>query len=92
MGNTLVAYVVMVEGEQHLSGIATSGARPAVLLSSRQLSILRSTADGATNAEIAELLHVSTHTVKAEVAQLLDVFRARNRAHLVARAVRSGVL
>ncbi|TWD81515.1 DNA-binding NarL/FixJ family response regulator [Kribbella amoyensis] len=55
-------------------------------------AVLRLVADGNTDREIATRLHRSERVVKFHVSNLLAKLQARNRAHLVQLAVRSGLL
>lgn len=47
---------------------------------------------GYSNAQIAERLFYSEDAVKDHVRRLLVIFRARNRAHLAAKAVARGIV
>jgi ATP/maltotriose-dependent transcriptional regulator MalT len=49
-------------------------------------------ADGQTNPEIADLLHISKHTVKEHSSSLYRKLGVRNRAEAVQRAQRLGLL
>lgn len=65
---------------------------PVARLSDRQVSILRLVATGATNAEVARELHLSPHTVKDHLAQIMRSLDARTRAEAVARGIAEGLL
>ena len=52
-------------------------------ISPRELTVLRSVSEGATNAEIADGLGLSIETVKSHVKQVLTKLDARSRAHAV---------
>lgn len=60
-------------------------------LSYREKDIMRYVAQGLTNNEIAELTFVSESTIKRQLADLLSKLNLRNRAHLAAYAVRTGI-
>lgn len=60
--------------------------------SERELDVLRLIADGDMNSVIAADLCLSERTVKYHVTNLLRKFQARDRAHLVAKAFRGGLL
>ena len=62
---------------------------PIVALSDREEEVLVEVAQGHTNAEIADHLHVSLATVKTHVNSLLTKLGARNRVELAAFAFRS---
>jgi DNA-binding NarL/FixJ family response regulator len=60
-------------------------------LSDRELEVLRLVAQGLSNAEVAERLHLSAHTVKRHVANILGKLDLPTRAAAAAFAVRSGL-
>lgn len=57
-----------------------------------EIRVLCLVADGLSNAQIAEAIHVSSHTVDRHVTQMLRRSGARNRAGLVSVAFRAGIL
>lgn len=61
-------------------------------LTGRQIEILRLVAQGMSNPEIAERLHLSDHTVKRHVANLLTRLGLPSRAAAVAYAAKQGLL
>jgi two-component system, NarL family, response regulator DevR len=61
-------------------------------LSDRQREILRLVADGLSNREIAEQVHLSGLTVKSYIEDLLRQLGARNRVHAAILATRRGWL
>ncbi len=73
------------------SGVAPRRTSPPVL-TERQVTVLRLMADGLDNVSIARSLSCSGHTVKNVVYELMTRLDARNRAHAVASAVRSGLI
>ncbi len=60
--------------------------------SQRDLSVLRLLADGRSTAGIAEDLAYSESTIKNVIHDLVRQLGARNRAHAVAKAIRSGLI
>lgn len=60
-------------------------------LTYREKDIMRHVAQGLTNKEIGELTYVSESTIKRQLADLLNKLGLRNRAHLAAYAVRTGI-
>jgi DNA-binding NarL/FixJ family response regulator len=61
-------------------------------LSPREQEVLELVATGATNREIADMLHLSPHTIKEHTSALYRKLEARNRADAVLRAQRLGIL
>ncbi len=67
--------------------------RPGVLgLSDRERSVLELMAEGSTNPEIAEALHLSKHTVKEHTSSVFRKLGVRNRTEAVQRAQRLGIV
>jgi DNA-binding NarL/FixJ family response regulator len=62
------------------------------LLSSRELGVLHYVRKGFSNGEIGDLMHISSHTVKAHVASVLRKLDSADRAEAVARAFERGLL
>jgi DNA-binding NarL/FixJ family response regulator len=59
----------------------------------RELDVLKLIADeGLTNREIGGRLSLSEETIKSRIKKLLLKTPARNRAHLIAQAFRTGLL
>ncbi|HYN94912.1 MAG TPA: response regulator transcription factor, partial [Pilimelia sp.] len=81
-------------------GTQSGGAFPAqpvanarrVVLTERELQVLRGMADGKSNAEIGRELFVSEDTVKTHARRLFRKLGARDRAHAVAAGFRSGLV
>ncbi|MFI9382371.1 LuxR C-terminal-related transcriptional regulator [Kutzneria sp. NPDC052558] len=61
-------------------------------LDQREARLLALLADGADTAAIARDLHCSSHTVKRLVRDLMQRYDARNRAHVVAHALQTGLI
>ena len=61
-------------------------------LTAREHAVLDLVAQGFGDKEIAELIGISTHTVNAHLRHVYAKLPAKNRAHAVAVAVRTGVL
>lgn len=64
--------------------------RPA--LTPRELEVLQLLAGGLTGAEIARRLVISPETVRTHIRNAMDKRGARTRAHLIATAVRDGLV
>jgi DNA-binding NarL/FixJ family response regulator len=61
-------------------------------LTERESEVLRLMAEGKENAQIAEELFISVHTVKNHVSNILAKLEAENRVQAAVRAVRSRLL
>jgi DNA-binding NarL/FixJ family response regulator len=59
-------------------------------LTEREREVLRLVAEGLSNSEISDRLHIAPGTVKAHVAHLLTKLDVRDRLHLVILAFRTG--
>lgn len=91
-GDVLVSPSITVRLLAHFSD-ATVDARPdlpAIPLTDREEEVLRATARGRSNAEIAADLFISLGTVKTHLSSLQQKIGARNRVELAAFAWRSG--
>jgi DNA-binding CsgD family transcriptional regulator len=64
----------------------------AVRLTARQLETLRLAAEGKTDAEIAEILGISGHTVDKYMRQSKEALDAANRTAAIVRALRWGLI
>ena len=71
---------------------APTPSQPPNMLSDREWEVLQSIASGATNREIAARLYLSPHTVKDHTRTLYRKMKARNRAEVILRAQRMGLL
>jgi two-component system response regulator NreC len=65
---------------------------PGMDLSERELSVLRLTADGNTNSEVAEILKMSKRTVEGMRKSMIDKSGTKNTAGLIQYAFRTGLL
>jgi non-specific serine/threonine protein kinase len=70
----------------------TRATHPAAGLTARELEVLRLVAAGQSNAEIAETLVLSVHTVERHVANIFAKLGAHNRAEAAATAARQGLV
>jgi len=70
---------------------AEAGAESEVL-TPREREVLLQMSLGLGNREIAQALHISAHTAKFHVAQIIAKLEASSRAHAVAKAMRSGLV
>lgn len=65
---------------------------PPEMLTPRQLEVLRLIAQGMTNKEVGSRLHLSEHTVKGYVKEILAKLDVRNRVEAVLRAKERGLI
>ncbi|MGH3655612.1 MAG: response regulator transcription factor [Micromonosporaceae bacterium] len=72
--------------QRHVSG------NHRVVLTERELQVLRGMSEGWSNAEIGRQLYVSEDTVKTHARRLFRKLGARDRAHAVAAAFRAGLV
>lgn len=64
----------------------------AATLSDTDLTIIRSQAQGMTNKQIGERVHLSPHTIKGRLEKMFRVLEVRSRTEVVAEAVRRGLV
>lgn len=76
------------------SGPPPAGAAADVVepLTGSETKVLRLVAEGYSNHQIAELLHLAHSTVKNHISSILSKLGARDRTNAVLRAIREGVL
>lgn len=89
-GDSLVAPEVTAPLLARRARSGPAPAEPIDPLSDREEEVLALLADGMTNADLADHLHLSVATVKTHVNSLLGKLGARNRVELAAFAFRSG--
>lgn len=63
-----------------------------IALTPRQRDVLVEIAEGYSNFRIGRRLGIAQHTVKFHVSALMDKFSARTRTHMVAIALRRGII
>ena len=61
-------------------------------LTEREIEVLRLVAEGYSNRQIAELIHLAEGTVKNHLSSILVKLGARDRTNAVLRAIREGIL
>ena len=64
----------------------------AVTITERQLTILRLLANGQDGVGVRDSLHFGNSTFKAELTTVLQKLAAENRTHVVAKALRAGLI
>jgi len=67
-------------------------AKPNLLLTEREIEVLRLVVDGQTNAKMATVLGVSTTTVKTHVRHIYEKLHVSSRAEATRRAIREGLV
>ncbi len=76
--------------------VVGNGARPGdpdgSELTPRELDVLRLLARGRSNTEIAEELHISESTVKANLTKIMDKLEVRDRVQAIIRAAQLGLV
>jgi two-component system, NarL family, response regulator DegU len=65
---------------------------PTTPLSGRELEVLRLVADGKTNDEIAEALHIGERTIRNHISSILMKLQVENRVQAAVRAVRTRIV
>jgi DNA-binding CsgD family transcriptional regulator len=73
-------------------GMEIAAAARTATLTRREREVLERLAEGRATEEVAQLLHVSPHTVRSRVKSLLRKLDARNREHAVAIALTEGAI
>jgi DNA-binding NarL/FixJ family response regulator len=89
LSREVTARLVGAVGREHSSA---ESVRALGRLTPREREVLVLIAEGRSNAEVAEGLHLAETTVKTHVARLLDKLNARDRVQLVVLAHRLGVV
>ena len=79
----------------HVAALARSrgrrGAKAAVRMTSRERQVIGLIADGLSNKEIADRLHLATHTVKSHVHNILEKLTLHTRLEVAAYAHEEGL-
>ena len=61
-------------------------------LTEREMSVLVNLTNGSTNTEIAEILFISVHTVKAHLEAIYEKLGVTNRVQAAMKAVKLGLI
>ena len=75
-----------------MRGRATDSREAALVLTSRELDVLKLVAQGSSNADIARRLFLSEHTVHRHLANILRKLGLSSRAAAAAWGVRTGLV
>jgi len=62
------------------------------IYSKREIQILDEIAQGKSFVEIAEILHISPHTVNTHKKNILKKSKCKNTAELIAKCIREGII
>ena len=62
------------------------------ILTKREMEILKQVYQNKTNREIAELFHLSIHTIKAHNSEIYRKLNAKNKLDAILTAIRKGYL
>jgi DNA-binding NarL/FixJ family response regulator len=91
-GRALSLEAAIAEALAPAERLPASPLRPPLGLTAREHEVLRLVAAGQSNAEIAETLVLSVHTVERHVANIFAKLGAHNRAEAAAVATRQGLV
>ena len=61
-------------------------------ITERETEVLKLCAEGLSNPEIAEQLHISVHTVKAHISNILEKLEASSRSNAAVVGVKLGLI
>ena len=78
--------------EQAVNGKITSRVTEAVRMTRRERQVISLIADGLSNKEIADKLHLSTYTVKSHVHNILEKLLLRSRVQIAKYALTNSEL
>lgn len=90
-----IAFLQLLAPHMHsvLASIGeTASHKSGQVLTRRELEILGWVCDGKSNPEIADILGISTWTVKIHVSNLLKKLNASTRGHAISKAISSGLV
>jgi NarL family two-component system response regulator LiaR len=73
-----------------LAGLRQKG--QSLILSAREVEVLKLIAEGKNTSEIGEQLYISLSTVKREVGQIFDKLGVNDRPHAVSEAIRQKLI
>jgi DNA-binding CsgD family transcriptional regulator len=85
-------YMIVLQAVDAYNCINSLAKAPQHPLSARELEVVRWTAEGKTSVEIAQILSLSDHTINAYMNNAMRKLDCVNRTHLVAKAMRLGVI
>ncbi len=63
-----------------------------ILLSERELEVLKLLSEGKNNQEIAKLMHISVHTVKVHIHNIFNKLNSTDRTEAVTKAIKANLI
>lgn len=85
-------YISPAVSEAVLSDFRRHVTNPVDLLSTREREVLQMIAEGKTNKEIANILHLSVYTVEAHRGKIMEKLNLHNTGDMVRFAIRNGLI
>ncbi len=82
--------VVTIEPEDLL--VIPSNSHPLRTITPRMLEVIERIAEGKTNCQIADELNVSALIIKNQIYEIMQRLEAKNRAHVIVKAIVAGIL
>lgn len=61
-------------------------------LSPRQMEVVKLIAKGYSNKEIADVIHISFHTVKSYIQEIYYSLRVKNRTQLIVKVLKKNII
>lgn len=80
------------KAERHLRPLPTTGNEMSLLLSERELQVVRLIAEGLANKEIGRRLGLSDKTVKNHISHILAKLQLSARTQVAVHALRTGIV
>jgi DNA-binding CsgD family transcriptional regulator len=91
--NTYRISLIGLDGEPSYMNLnPTDGVKSGIEFSKREIEIIKHIADGMSNIEIGEKLHISPLTVKKHRDTILKKSKCKNTAHLIKTVIQQGFL
>ncbi len=85
--------VIQISKDDHLTLTQTEAFKTSlIVVSAREVEVLQLISRGLTVKEIAEELHLSTHTIISHKKNLVEKFDARNAIDLIVKAIKVSVI
>ena len=81
-----------IQLDRFIDDVSRLGSHQTLRLTGKELLAVKLAADGSTVAETARIVGLSSETVKTQLSRARRKLGARNMAHLVALALRAGII